>query len=404
MKTIVFILLVIIVISATLDGLRDTFIADNPISYIKELSCILLFFVLLMFFIRRGLQFKIGFSLVFNFLFIFVLLITLVATKEYNSSSARGGLAFGGWSVWVKILATFLLSNALMMLSRIYPDLFYKIPKLYIIGVLIYSLLTIVFILTGWVSLLPARNWYGRLSIGYPTMDSFVLICGCVFSFFFIRRRYIKLICIGFFGIVLVMQNTATGYFMFVVLFMFMTLWLPRAWKMVPPLILLSGISLGYYAYTYWAGDMGTFGALLTDKINGFLFGNDTSSIDIRHMQIGVLLQDMKSSTFSIIFGKGGNEAFIVESQYYALFGLSGVMGLGLYTALMVFYLFKWPASFKSKTYYSHAFIILIMYTISVAGLIGFYLFPFIFIFSYLYAVYSTSEREHLSQRGIFNG
>ncbi|NCG54146.1 hypothetical protein [Serratia fonticola] len=398
MKSIVYVLLCIVIMTATLDGLRDTFIADNPISYIKEISCILLFAVMLLIVLKRGLRFKLSFPLIFNFFFLFILLVTLVVTKEYNNSAARGGLAFGGWSVWTKVFVAFLLSNALMMLSKIYPDLFYRIPKFYIIGVLIYSLLTLLFITTGWVSLLPARNWYGRLSIGYPTMDSFVLICGCIFSFFFIHRRHIKLVCISIFSIVLVMQNTATGYFMITVLFLFMTLWLPRKWKILPPVILIGGLCIGYYAYTYWAENMGTFGALLTDKINGFILGNNTSSIDIRHMQIDVLLQDMRSSTFSMIFGKGGNEAFIVESQYYALFGFSGLMGLGLYSFLMIFYFIKWPVSFKLKTYYSHSFIILIMYAISVAGLIGFYLFPFVFIFAYLYAVYSTSESEHSSQ------
>lgn len=53
MKKIIHLLVTLVLLFATLDGLRDTFFPDNPISYIKELAVITLFFLLLMIAVRK---------------------------------------------------------------------------------------------------------------------------------------------------------------------------------------------------------------------------------------------------------------------------------------------------------------------------------------------------------------
>jgi hypothetical protein len=140
---------------------------------------------------------------------------------------------------------------------------------------------------------------------------------------------------------------------------------------------------------------MGDYGILLVDKINGFVLGNDTSSIEIRQQQISTLMNDMNSYLLYVIFGKGGDEAYLVENTYYALYGCVGVVGISLFLLLFVFFFLKIPKSFSNSTYYSHGIIISVVYLISCAGLIGFYLFPMIFILAYLVSLYSFSEASH---------
>ncbi|MBW6012708.1 hypothetical protein CGB73_28105, partial [Klebsiella sp. 11263] len=166
----------LVLLFATLDGLRDTFFPDNPISYIKELAAITLFVLLLMLMIRKKAKISKGMIIGFNIFLLFLLFVSFATTKYADTTIIRAGLGFGGWSVWIKLLALYCLINSLYFLSILYPDIYYKIPKRYANFTIMYCIVTLFFILTGLSNNLNSRNWAGRLSIGYPTMDSFVLI------------------------------------------------------------------------------------------------------------------------------------------------------------------------------------------------------------------------------------
>ncbi|NWA73466.1 hypothetical protein HX775_16320 [Serratia proteamaculans] len=395
MKKIVNILIVILLGFATLDGLRDTFFPDNPISYIKEAGAVLLFFILFIVSYKRQININSRFILVCNFFAIFLVLVSLVTTKFAISGATRGTLSFGGWSVWIKLLSFYCLMNALYLLRCNYPSIFYRIPKAYIKFSLLYCALTLFFIFSGLSSQLTQRNWGGRLSIGYPTMDSLILVVSIVFSIYFIKSKTLKSLFISVFVIVMLMQNTASGYVMLFVLFLFSTVFLKGLYKIIP--VMFSGILgvVGFYVYNYWYMDMGAFGYLFVDKVNGFLLGSDTSSIELRQQQISYLMDDMNSYMLYSIFGKGGEEAYLVESTYYALYGFVGGVGVFLFALLFIFLLFKLPASFSNASFYCHSFIIMSVFLISCAGLIGFYLFPMIFVLAYLISVYSAAEVTH---------
>ncbi|PLL44663.1 hypothetical protein CWM89_28010, partial [Klebsiella pneumoniae] len=159
-------------------------------------------------------------------------------------------------------------------------DIYYKIPARYANFTVIYCIITLFFILTGLSNSLNSRNWAGRLSIGYPTMDSFVLIVAIIFTIFFIRNKKQQIIYNILFIIVLVMQNTATGYIMLAGLGGLMMLSLKGVYKAIPILLGVIAIYIGFLVYDSLWMYMGRFGILFVDKINGFIFGADTSSIE----------------------------------------------------------------------------------------------------------------------------
>lgn len=401
MKNIIGLLVTIVIFFATLDGLRDTFLADNPISYVKEMSAISLFFLLMLIAVRRKVAIKKMNIIVFNICFMFLLMISFLTTKYADISFSRANLGFGGWSVWIKFLSLYCIMNSLFLLKILYPRFYYKIPNIYIYFTILYSLITIFFIVSGFSSLLPSRNWAGRLSIGYPTMDSFVLVVAIIFTIFFMNNRIAKVLVIILFLVVLIMQNTATGYIMLAVLGGMFVFTLKGLKKAIPLALTIPVIYSGYIVYNSLWVYMGTFGTLFVDKINGFLFGADTSSIELRRMQISTLTNDMNKFLIYKIFGKGGNEAYLVESTYYAIYGFSGLAGIILLIFSLCYFLLKLPASFKAKTYYCHSFFILLVFIVSSAGLIGFYLFPLLFIYGYLVSVYCFREVEHIDKFGV---
>lgn len=395
MKKIIHLLLIILLFFATLDGLRDTFLADNPISYLKEITAIAIFFLLLLAAIRKKIKISNVTIIIFNVSLCFLLFVSFFTTKYADTSLSRASLSFGGWSVWVKFLSLYCILNSLYILKVIYPDLYYKIPKLYVNFTIVYCIVTLIFILTGYSSLLHSRNWSGRLSIGYPTMDSFVLVVAIIFSSFFEKNRLLKIFSITIFMVVLVMQNTATGYIMIAGVVLLSILSLQGFKKIIPIIITMPALYLGYLVYDSLWVYMGTFGSLFVDKVNGFIFGTDTSSIELRQIQIATLLKDMDTFLLYKVFGKGGSEAYLVESTYYAFYGFCGLIGIILLVISLLYFIVKTPFSFKNKTFYCHSFFVTFVFIASSSGLIGFYLFPFIFIYAYLVSVYCFSEYEH---------
>lgn len=403
MKTIINALVIISLFFATLDGLRDTFLRDNPISYLKECSSFVLFLLLCLNTYRRNIKITSIYFLLCNIFVLLLVCISFVTTKYASASLTRGTLSFGGWSVWIKLLSFYFLMNSLFLLRINYSDIYYKIPKMYISMTLAYCGLTILFIVTGLSSHLSQRNWSGRLSIGYPTMDSLVLIVAIIFSMYFLHDKLPKILSITVLTTVLLMQNTASGYMMLLVLLMSSLFFLKKAYKLLSLFFMAALFMLGFYVYNYWYVNMGDYGILLVDKINGFILGSDTSSIELRQQQINILMNDMNTYLLYAILGKGGGEAYLVENTYYALFGFIGALGVFLFTLLFVSFFIKLPKSFSKGTYYSHAVIITVVYLISCAGLIGFYLYPMIFVLAYLVSTYSFHENSHEISLKVYN-
>jgi len=393
MKSILSILVITIVFFATNDGLRDTFLANSALSYLKELAVfILILFLAIISSYKHSLLSK-G-LVVFNLLALFLLTTSFATTKMvgFEEFLRADVLSFGGWSVWIKVLVFVLLTNSLILLCKTDRTTYDSIPRLYIWGAVFYSTVTIFFVATGLNNYLPMRDWHGRLSIGYPPMDSFVLVVACAFSAFFVKNKYYILLLHLLFTIVLVMQNTVSGYILYLGYLSFMVFKLQGKWKLLP-LILLSIVFIVIaYIYYYLAAEMGAFGALLIDKINGFIFGNETASISVRQEQMTYLSDVLKSDPLLLLFGIGGVGAFAVENQFYSILGMFGIVGLCLFAILFTSILF---VSFRRNDYVSC--LLTILYLLGSISLSGIYLYTIFFVASYIISRFLLGYTNDLS-------
>lgn len=323
----------ILVMFATIDGLRDTFLPGSYISFLKEGFVVLLF----IFYIYRGVWFFRKNTLIFLMIFIFILIYSAVTTY-YNADifNERGGeLSYGGWSFWIKLIVALLLTNVLIWLKEEHHLLYRKIPYFYIAWVAFYCVLTIFFIISGLSSDLVPRNWDGRLSIGYPTMDSFVLIMGIVFvTFIPYNTKYKFFLALLFFS-VLIMQNTATGYILLITYLFLVSLCFKGVYRLFSIFVLLAFIFFLLYTYINLIDSLGNFGYLIQDKLNSIILGTSTSSVSIREGQINDLFLLLQSDLLSLIFGLGGSAGFSVENQYFSILAFSGLIGLFVYTSLL---------------------------------------------------------------------
>ena len=380
MKIILFLSISLIVFFATNDGLRDTFFENSALSYLKESIVFILFlFLTIINIFSKHRVFTKGMA-TFNLVAFFLLATSFITTRMagFENFLRADALSFGGWSVWIKVLVFVLLTNSLILLYKTDRIVYAAIPRLYITGVAFYSILTIFFVASGLNESLPMRDWHGRLSIGYPPMDSLVLVVSCVFSAFYVRNISCVVLLHLLFTIVLVMQNTVSGYLLFFGYLFFLVFMLRGKWKLIPLLSLSIGCIVLAYIYAYLATEMGAFGKLIINKINGFIFGSETASITIRQEQISYLLDVLKSDPLLFIFGIGGVGAFAVENQFYSILGMFGLIGICLYGTLFLYILF---VSKRRKDYISC--ILVLLYLIGSTSLTGLYLFPLIFVASY---------------------
>jgi hypothetical protein len=243
------------------------------------------------------------------------------------------------------------------------------------------------FIGTGLANSLPQRNWSGRLAIGYPTMDSLIFVMGCLYAQFFLENRFKNALVQIVFFILLIMQNTASGYLMYISYLLAMIYYGTGRWKLLPVFVMAGMAFCLFLVYMYFS-EFGAFGALIQDKINGFIFGGDTSSIQIRQLQIIDFNNAMHGDMMALLFGKGGGGAFLVESQYYSIIGMTGLIGLTLYSIfLFSFFLIGRRNSLQPMIYST-----IIIYSIGSMSLTGFYLYPFIFILAHVTSMIAISD------------
>lgn len=379
--------LVLIIGFSVMDGMRDTFLQGSPLSYSKELLLIWGCFILFILHPRKAITFKRPFILTVAGL-TYLLSSIIITTHFLDEEIAEYGhlqsnLSFGGWSIVIKVFALLFFCLFINTLKSTYPRMYRKIPSLYCRWAIIYCLTTIFFTTTGLADRLPQRCWYGRLSIGYPTMDAIILMTAIIFATFSNAKALHKSLSITLYIVVIIMQNTASGYMAIGIYCIILAYHLPLKWKIAP--ISLMGISItGLWAvYTYAHQYMGVFGGIIVDKINGFIFGQDTSSISARLTQIQNLNNDILSTPIGIIFGGGGSASYYVESQYYTILGAWGGIGIAFFA---IFYLFYTLDSMIDRNQTSRVSRIALIATFMIGAipLGGINLFPFLFHLAYM--------------------
>lgn len=390
-------IIAVLTIWSTLDGFRDTFIPGNPVSYMKEFLPLVGIFVCLFPGKGRELFPNDRYSLFILITLTAMLIFFAVTTYILKVPAGDLGSNFGGWAIWMKSLTFLWLFLLFRLVQRSYASIFEKIPKLFIVGCIIYSMVTLFFILSGLYKLLPPRCWYGRLAIGYPTMDSLVLSVGMFFVAIEFRGRK-RIFFALLFACVLIMQNTATGYLMLCFFIATMIFWLPARWKFLPVLLFAAGAFLGIAAYEYFKTSGTLFGALFVDKANAFLFGGSTASVSIRSGQIVALKHDLFADPVTAIFGGGGGMAAYTENGYWSILGGLGILGAILYIMIFGYLLMR---AFATRHFIFIGSIIG-FYLIGSLSLIGIYLYPFLFVLAYA-AAYVAPHSQPFSGLEVKN-
>lgn len=211
-------------------------------------------------------------------------LITTLLVNQ-NDVYVRNLTTGGGLGFWMKALGTIFC----FFIIYIYINNFHlsKVINSYIYFSFFYSLLTItiIFFFPSYYHSLPSRNWYGRLSIGYPTQDVFVLALSLFLLHSTISKGFKILIFITN-VICLMMQNNATGYVLLATVFILTFIKGKMHVKFVSIVFFFVIIVSVYYFYNnYYLFD--TFGQLVKLKIDSLIYGTaDSSSIDERLLQV----------------------------------------------------------------------------------------------------------------------
>ena len=209
-----------VVFFMVLDGLRDTFYPGYfPVSFLRDISVLSFFFGAIIFYAFSKEPFLpirvkpifLAFVVVVTFLLTMSLITTLAL--ENVGVFSRADTIGGGLGFWAKFLTYLILSMGFYTYINRYES-YNKIVSYYLIFVVFYCLLTIVVIfgMPDYYGSLPRRNWAGRLSIGYPTMDVFVLACGLIFVDQLVKRKTYKVMLSSLIVFVIVMQNNVTGF------------------------------------------------------------------------------------------------------------------------------------------------------------------------------------------------
>jgi hypothetical protein len=369
---------------SVLDGIRDTFIQGSAFSYTKEfliaVGCVA---VILFRSAEAGRLQREAILMLFCLAYLSVNLI--ITTKFMDGDIAsrhhlQSNLNFGGWSIVIKVFALIFFSAFLSEVRNLYPKIYAKIPFLYCNWAIVYCVVTVFFIVTGLSKKLTMRNWGGRLSIGYPTMDAIILMIAIIFVIHSKWSASRKFLLIVLYSCVIVMQNTASGYMAIGIYLILLGFILPSWWKLIPISLIAMAVSVFWAIYEYFYIRMGMFGGIIVDKINGFIFGQNTSSVSARIAQIHNLKIDILSNPIGLIFGGGGSGSYYVESQFYAVLGAWGGVGIAFFA---IFYAAYFVDSLRSQ---DRAFRIcfLSIFLVGAIPLGGLNLFPFLFHWAYM--------------------
>lgn len=382
--------LIFILIFATLDGLRDTFFPRLSILRDFFIFSLPMIFIIYSRYLKPQKD-----TIILSTLLFFTLTYTLLITSsvDVNTVYSRANLLLGGLSFWLKYLSFFFIFIFIFILMKKDRDRYVKnIIFNYILLSLVYSLLTIIiiFIFKSYYLSLPSRNWHGRLSIGYPTQDVLVLSIGILFTFLNKNiKNYLKLLIIAILLTCIIMQNNVTG---FVLLFFLLGLFFYKSkiiGKLLAATITAVIIYLIQYIYLNFQ-NFGTFGSLLNNKIDSFIFGTQNSgSLDLRQEQINLLLHTISSDHLFLLFGYGGIGGFSAENSFYSILAFSGCVGLIIYISTLLFVFHK---SIKHKDLF--LFCLLFMYLISSISITSYYLISGYFIYAFLLAYSLTIKAE----------
>ncbi|HBC8326732.1 hypothetical protein [Escherichia coli] len=335
---------------AVFDGFRGTqYKPYFPLAFLRDLSV----FVggVLGFFIIAKIKIQKSFALLV-FLQIFICAYSfftsfLVSDKAVFVRQLTLGGGIGFWSKMLSMICICFLTYAYIHVSG--KKAVEKIFKCFIYFSFFYSLLTIILylFLPSLYASLP-RQWYGRISIGYPTQDVYILAVSLVLLLENILNKTLSILISAVNVSCILMQNTFTGYILIV--FVFFIYFIRFGFFSKALILSLGCFLLIFIFYIYKNYEIfGNFGVLIKVKADSLILGGtDDPSIYLRLQQIAMMMKSLYSDWIFILFGYGGIGGFSVESGVYSILAFSGVLGIVIYAFTILYFLFL---SIKNKNF-----------------------------------------------------
>lgn len=263
--------------------------------------------------------------------------------------------------------------------------------RLFVIFSVIYAIIT-PYIFFHPPSFMIPRHWWGRIGIGYPTMDAQIFCYALVSVLYILNVRTLQynLAILALLAGVF-MQATATGIATaLVVLSLTFVKDRNKIYKMIPALgIVIFAISTLLIVFYQQLGD---FYSLLIIKFNSLMNPGSGTSTEIRNMQLKVLDSLVDHDFYTKFFGIGTK--IYVENQYSFFkiaFGLFGFFAFCYFIFVLIVESLK-----VNKEYGRVLFISIVVFCLTSKSLVSFYLYPIYGIFSFFIAYFFIlKERDN---------
>ncbi|WP_436915534.1 hypothetical protein [Acinetobacter gandensis] len=381
---------VISIFFAIFDGVRGGLTQSYfPFSFLRDVFII---FPALLIIILRKIKFSKEMIFFYSY-FIFIAIYTLIMSfffypdhmyiEDMRGSSTSEPLLYlygegvGRWAKFFSMLCLIYTATYLFNEKRDFS--LNVILKSIVIFSLIYCFLTVV-LFFFFPSLYNAMGdkWFGRISIGYPTLD----VCFLSLSLIIIRCLDISNIYKGvaFFILVLTIlfQNTTTGFALLFLTFLIYFYYSKHLYKIFSLFSFSIVFGVLYYIYSNYE-QFDILGELVFRKGNAIFFDeiSDDPSYFIRMSQVDYLVRFLEFDYLYLFFGLGGIGSEATEVNIYSIMGFSGVIGL------MGYFLFSIYFFIKSIIYSNSILLFLILaYWVASMSLNPIYLYFLYFIYS----------------------
>ena len=386
------ILYFILIAYIVLDGFRDALLISKLLSWVRELTVFFLFMssVLLCLNIKRDFYsfYLPVLLLLFSFIYGFVYSYSPIYPELISISEP-----LVVWYRSVQAVMIFFVFSAIERLTGKRIEFFLSCFVLMCVG---YALLTPVAFYFPLSLMVENYKMWGRLGVGYPTMDAQTFCYAItavlfIFKFNIVRLNIVLLILLA--G--LAMQVTGTGMASFCsVVFVFLILkrnGKPKSYQLMP-LIILSVLCISIVLYLF-SENLNQVIWLFYDKIDNLRNLGAGQSVDMRVAQFDSLWSLTGRSYVETAFGIGYN--IYVENQYSFSLISCGVVGLVLFVLFILYLLFL--AVLWRKYDGGSLLVSVIIFAMTSYTLVSLYLFPCAAVLALFYSYSMIKANRALS-------
>lgn len=382
------------------DGLRNAVSFSKMFSYIRETAVLLVFLACLVYLLTRNR--KLSFNKFFLFMpFLFcVFFIGLPSSinpyyPDLDSITHPVVMSYRSFQFFMLLVAFYLVEE---MTGKSYVYFFNWL----VFFLVIYALITPYLYFFKPFFMNENWHWWGRIGVGYPTMDGQVYNFSMIFLFYILEVKKIKFNLVFVFLFVgILLQVTGTGFFTLFFLVFYYLFFYPRylGIKKIFPSFVFLLVIVSFIVLFALNSDLGKINQVVllaeTKVMNLFGYG-ENRSIDIRNEQLKTLLYYVDQSYLTRFFGLGNK--IYVENQYSYMLAGFGYFGLFIY---VLFLLWCLVYGFLKRRKDNHVlFLSTIVFSLTSYTLITSYLYPLYSIFA---LCISYSIRKIQSKEQVFN-